>query len=230
MLRVALVLAVVLVVSGCSPRTAFQRLTGYGSGADPSVTLKSAEARWLLIKNPRFGSVASEPEYVWVEEDKVPFSFKGMFSQRAVIASPEIVAQYGPPPGGGKISARQGVPYQATVASSAVQGTTPSAAEAPKAISAPAPSQKRGLVVWTDTTRIAIDLTARDGVRPGMVVSLRRDRIPIVHPITGEVLGDVDEEIATARVTELKEKFSVAEIQTVVPGSQIQVKDRVVLK
>ena len=34
--------------------------------------LKSAESRWLLVKNPRYGDVASEPEYIWVEEDKVP--------------------------------------------------------------------------------------------------------------------------------------------------------------
>ena len=81
-----------------------------------------------------------------------------------------------------------------------------------------------------DTTRIVIDLTAADGVRAGTVMSLRRDRIPIVHPVTGEVLGELDEEVGTARVTELRERFSVAEIQSVAPGSNIQVKDRVVPK
>ena len=153
-----------------------------------------------------------------------------MFNKRGVIATPEVVAQYGAPPGGGKISARQGVPYQATAAQQ--PRSTPSVvSEALKAVSAPpAALPKRGYVVWADTTRIAIDLIASDGVRTGMVVSLRRDRIPIIHPITGEVLGELDEEIATARVTEIKEKFSVAEVQTVAPGSQIQVKDRVVLK
>jgi hypothetical protein len=84
--------------------------------------------------------------------------------------------------------------------------------------------------VYVDTTRIVIDLTAADGLRPGTVVSLRRDRIPLVHPVTGEVLGELDEEIGTARVTELREKFALAEIQSVVPGSQIRVKDRVVPK
>src|SRR5207249_5058642 len=39
----------------------------------------------------------------------------------------------------------------------------------------------RGMVVYADTTRIVIDLTAADGVRPGAIVSLRRDKIPIVH-------------------------------------------------
>lgn len=224
----ASMLAVVVVLAGCS---SVRQLTGYGPAADPSIALKSAETRWLLVKNPRFGDVASEPEFIWVEEDKVPFSFKGMLSRRAVIAPPEVVAHYGSPPGGGKISAQQGVPYQATIAGPTTSAATSGAPGAPKAISAPpVEPPKRGYVVWADTTRVAIDLTARDGVKPGMVVSLRRDRIPIVHPITGEVLGDLDDEIATARVTEIKDKFSVAEIQTLAPGSHIQVKDRVVLK
>jgi hypothetical protein len=44
------------------------------------------------------------------------------------------------------------------------------------------------------------------------------------------VLGELDEEVGTARVTELRDRFSVAEIQSLSPGSQIQVKDRVVPK
>jgi hypothetical protein len=76
---------------------------------------------------------------------------------------------------------------------------------------------------------VVIDLTAKDGARPGATVSVRRDRIPIVHPITGEVLGELDEEVATGRVTEVREKFSVVEIQHLPPGSEVRVKDRVVL-
>ena len=85
-------------------------------------------------------------------------------------------------------------------------------------------------MVYVDTTRIVLDLNANDGLKVGSVVSLRRDRIPIVHPVTGELLGELDEEVGTARIVELREKFSVAEIQSVSPGSQIQVKDRVVQK
>jgi hypothetical protein len=51
-----------------------------------------------------------------------------------------------------------------------------------------------------------------------------------VHPVTGEMLGELDEEVATARVTETREKFSVADVQTVATGAKIQVKDRVVPK
>jgi hypothetical protein len=233
-------LVVLLVASGCST---VRSVLGIASPGEPTINLKSAETRWLLIKNPRFGDVRSEPEYVWVEEDKLPTTLTTLVrGKSAIIAPPEIVAKYGPPPGGGKISPRQGVPYQTTEtarsapadarsAGSAAAPAPPATKPAAAAPVVPAPEPpKRGLVVHVDTTRIVVDLTASDGLRPGAVLSLRRDRIPIVHPVTGEVLGELDDEVATARVIELRDKFSVAEIQTVAPGSEIQVRDRVLLK
>jgi hypothetical protein len=237
--RLALLAVAAVTAFGCSTA---KSVIGVPNTGDPSVTIKSAETKWLLIKNPRFGDVPSEPEYVWVEEDKTPITFGTvMFGKGSIIASPEIVARYGSPPGGGKISPRQGMPTQTPAAASAP--AQPPAA-APKGAPAPAtaaatPAQtngkapegpKRGFVVYVDTTRIVIDLTAVDGIRAGTLVSLRRDAIPLVHPVTGEVLGELDEEVGTARVTEMRERFSVADVQTVAPGARIQVKDRVVPK
>lgn len=233
MQRVAWLLAVLLVVSGCAT---VRQIMGFAAVGEPSVNIKSAETRWLLIKNPRYGDVRSEPEYVWVEEDKVPTTLTTLLrGKSAIIAAPEIVANYGTPPGGGKISPRQGVPYQTTAEQTRVdrggRGTAGSdTARATGGGAVAAEPVKRGFVVYVDTTRIVIDLTSADGLKPGSVVSLRRDRVPIVHPVTGEVLGELDEEVATARVTELRERFSVAEVQTVAAGSQILVRDRVVLK
>jgi hypothetical protein len=237
-----LALAVALAASGCNT---IRHIAGLPQQQDPS-GLKSAEARWLLIRNPRFGDVPSEPEYIWVEEDKVPTTLTTLIrGKRAIIAAPEIVAKYGPPPGGGRISPRQGVPYQTgqpavraeagapaertSRLASAVVGATTTNGTSRVAVPA-TPEVQRGLVLYVDTTRVVIDLTAADGVKPGTVLSLRRDRIPIVHPVTGEVLGELDDEVGTARVTETREKFSVAEIQTLAPGGQIQIRDRVVLK
>jgi hypothetical protein len=230
---VAVVVALSVALGGCtSVGNTFRALAGVPSPGEPSA-LGSAERRWLLIKNPRFGSVPSEPEYIWVEDDKIPTTLATVFrGKRAIIARPEVVAKYGPPPGGGRISPRQGVPEPASTAAptTAAPGTSPApAATAGEAAPAP-PEAKRGWVVYVDTTRIVLDLTALDGVQAGALVSLRRDRIPIVHPITGEVLGELDEEVGTARITEIRNKFSVAEIQSVAPGTQIQVRDRVVVK
>ena len=237
--RIALLAVIAVTAFGCSTA---KQVIGVPNAGDPSVAIKSAETKWLLIRNPRFGDVPSEPEYVWVEEDKTPVTLSTVvFGKGSIIAPPEIVARYGAPPGGGKISARQGMPAQTPVATPAPAAAA--SAPAAKGASASAPTQpqptngkapegpKRGFVVYVDTTRIVIDLTAADGIRPGTLVSLRRaDVIPLVHPVTGEVLGNLDEEIGTARVTEMRERFSVADVQTVAPGARIQVKDRVVPK
>ena len=215
-----------------------KKLLGVVEHGEPSVVIKSAETRWLLIKNPRYGDVPSEPEYVWVEEDKVPTTMTTLLrGKSAIIATPEVVAKYGTPPGGGKISPRQGTIYQTTEvrpeprSSAAAASSRATAAATPVAVPAAKPEPpKRGFVVYVDTTRIVIDLTNADGLQPGSLVSLRRDRIPIVHPVTGELLGELDEEVATARVTEIRDRFSVAEVQNVAPGSQIQVRDRVIPK
>ncbi|MBI2217156.1 MAG: hypothetical protein HYU51_07660 [Candidatus Rokubacteria bacterium] len=220
-----------VVLGGCGT---VRNILGVPSPGDPSVAIRAAEARWLLVKNPRFGNVPSEPEYIWVEEDKRPWTTQWGIPQRAAMAPPEVVARYGPPPGGGKVSPRQGMPYQAGADAPrpvSAPGTAAPATAAATGTAAPvSDGPKRGFVVWADTSRIVIDLTTQDGLRPGSIVSLRRDRIPIIHPITGERLGELDEEVATARVTETREKFSVAEIQTVAPGAQVQVRDRVVPK
>jgi len=227
-----------LLLSGCST---MRNILGMPSVGDPSLNQRSAETRWLLVQNPRFGDVPSEPEYIWVEEDKVPTTFKTILrGAKSIIAPPEIVAKYGSPPGGGKISPRQGMVTSTVAEPARAEKSSRAGAAATPVTTAPAAkngvpvvgeeSPRRGYVVYVDTSRIVIDLTSGDGIRPGSMVSLRRDRIPVVHPVTGEVLGTLDEEVATARVTETRDRFSVAEIQNVTPGSEIHVKDRVVPK
>ncbi len=134
---------VVVTGAGCSKATSTMRsLAGLDPKDDPSVTLK---------------------RYIWVEEDKVPLTVKTLvFGKGSIIAPPEIVAKYSSPPGGGKISPRQGGPYQ-------VAGSQPRASASPPAgpAAAPAPTVLQGYVVFVDTTRIVIDLTGRDGIRPG---------------------------------------------------------------
>jgi hypothetical protein len=158
-----------------------------------------------------------------------------MFGESTLIASPEVVSKYGPPPGGGRISPRQGgaykvenvVPTVSTSRSAAVVSNTSRTDAATGIATQPA---TRGYVVFVDTSRVVIDLAAPDGVKLGTTVSVRRDKIAIVHPITGELLGELDEEVATGRVVEVRDKFSVVEVQKAAAGAQVQVKDRVVLR
>ncbi len=226
----ATILVASVLVSGCGGVT-LKELLGFPADPTPTQPGRSAARPWALIKNPAFGSRPSEPEYIWVEEDKIPttvgtiLSFSG---KQSLVASPEIVAKYGSPPGGGKVSSLHGGPFasnsSSAVAKQTVKGEPKSA---PPVLPAPPPT--RGYVVYVDTTRVVIDLTAQDGLKPGSMVSLRRPKIPIIHPVTGEFLGELEEEVATARVIEIRERFSVAEIQGSAPGTQIRVKDLVFL-
>ena len=217
---------------GC---VSMRELAGFAPQGDPSVALRPSEPKWLLIKNPRFGEVASEPEYIWVEEDKVPTTMKSLiFGKSSMIAPPEIVAKYGAPPGGGRISPRQGGSYKLENLAPLADARGPVAAASTStrtdAVRGPVPGGKRGYVVFVDTSRIVIDLAAADGVRLGSTVSLRRDKVAIVHPITGELLGELDEEVGSGKVVEIQDKFSVVEVQSLPSGAQVKVKDRVVVR
>jgi hypothetical protein len=204
--------------SGC---VSLREIVGLPAEFAPTVSLR-AEPRWVLVKNPRFGDLPSEPQYIWVEEDKIPLSFRRFISgKRSVLAPPDVVARYGRPPGGGKISPLQG---GLSVADQAPSPSSPRVEPAPTEVAPPT----RGFVVFVDTNRVVIDLTAQDGIQPGSVVSLRRSRAPIVHPVTGEVLGELDMEVARGKVLEVREQFSVVELQSVTPGTQVKVKDRAI--
>jgi hypothetical protein len=223
-----------LLTSGC---VSFREVVGLPAESTPTVTQKRAAQNWVLIKNPRYGDLASEPEYIWVEEEKIPTTFRTLlFGKKSIIAAPEVVAKYGSPPGGGRISPLQGAPYTVPEPGGSApikQPAREARAEAKSRPGTPAPGANgtpRGYVVFVDTTRVVVDLTAKDGLRPGSVVSLRRDKIPIVHPVTGELLGELDEEVGTAKVVEVREKFSVAEIQGIAPGAQIKLKDRAIAR
>jgi hypothetical protein len=231
-LRLLVGLALVsLSLSACGGELpSLKELAGLPKDNDPSVEIKAAEPKWLLIKNPRFGDVASEPEYIWVEEDKIPTTMGTLvFGKTSLIASPEIVAKYGSPPGGGRISPRQ---KMAVSVDPTPPPPKPGAPVKPGTQAATAPSLPldRGFVVFVDTSRVVIDLNSKDGIKPGAQVSVRRDKIAIVHPVTGELLGELDEEVATGRVTEVKDKFSVVELSSVTNGNQVKIKDRVVVR
>jgi len=227
--RAILLALAALVLGGCGT---YQAAKGFVTGEPARVAPPPArETRWVLIKNPRFGATMAEPEYIWVEEDKIPTSLNTfLFGKKAVLAPQDLVAKYGPPPGNGKISPLQGGPPRVA---RAVASARPGAPRPPLADLGEPPVQEvtpRGYIVHVDGRRIVVDLTSLDGLRPGSILSLRREAIPITHPVTGERLGELDEEIGTARVIELREKFSVAELQEVRPGFELRVKDQVVVK
>jgi Flagellar assembly protein T, C-terminal domain len=229
--RVSTVLLLVL-IAGCSP-------------AVPGPTI-GAPKRWVLVSNPRYDAQGSEREYTWVDEDDIPTTLTtALFGKKMVIAPPYEVPRYAPPPGNGVISPLQGGIYaQETAEPGAVAPAAPTARPAEpvasavsRASGAPAPAAPgpptpgvtpRGYVVYVDSPRVIIDLNVQHGLKVGDLVQIRREKTPLVHPVSGAYLGELDEEIATAQVIEVREKFAVVVIKELAAGAQVRVKDRVV--
>ncbi len=70
---------------------------------------------------------------------------------------------------------------------------------------------RQGYVVDRIDGRVILDL-GRGKVRVGEVFKVLKEGREIVHPVTGEVLGSVEEEVGKVRVSEVEDKFSIAEI------------------
>ena len=193
-----------------------------------SATPEQDQIAWVLIKNPYSSDEKSteEPEYVWVKDEDIPATLNTLlFGKKSILAPPEVVTAYGPPPEGGRQSPLQSGPPRASRRAAIEQPVdrTPEQPVSPE-------TSAKGYVVYIEKRRIVVDLTSADGLQQGSILILRRGGIALVHPMTGEKLGELDEEIGTARVVEIRERFSIAEILEVRSGYELQVKDRAGLK
>ena len=100
----------------------------------------------------------SEPEYIWVEEDKMPTSMRTLvLGKSSILAPPEIVAKYGPPPGGGQVSPRHRLPQNVAAAADApppsaagrVAGASATSSATAKAVAAS--PRRASFSTWTPT-------------------------------------------------------------------------------
>jgi len=61
--------------------------------------------------------------------------------------------------------------------------------------------------------RLTLALSKKDGLMPGMVLTLWRDGKDILHPVTGAVIGRAEEEVGTAEVTSVADTSSTAVVK-----------------
>ncbi len=243
---IALLVVTLGLLSGCAASDTLRSIAGVPPPEPPG--RPAGETRWVLIQNPRFGATTSEPEHVWVEEDRIPGTLTtAIFGRNAVLAPQHLVPRYAPPPENGQISPLQGGPPLASRAETIpVAGSrallrpergpaegTPLPASPPQvAVRTPGTPEAplRGYVIHVQAGLVVVDLTSADGVKKGSVLTLYRERVPLTHPVTGQYLGEMGgEEIGTAKVVEVRQRFSVAELQRTRPGLEPKVKDRVVV-
>jgi hypothetical protein len=71
----------------------------------------------------------------------------------------------------------------------------------------------QGEVKGVQGDRLTLTLSTKDGLMPGMVLTLWRDGKEILHPVTGAVIGRVEDEVGTAEVTSVADTSSTAVVK-----------------
>lgn len=77
---------------------------------------------------------------------------------------------------------------------------------------ASAQTADKGYVVRVDSDTVWLDLTAADGAAVGRAFEVYTEGAELKHPVTGAVLGRVQDEVARGVVKDLDEKFSTGAI------------------
>src|SRR3970282_1538494 len=71
----------------------------------------------------------------------------------------------------------------------------------------------RGLIVSVEPQgKVVVDLTAKDGIYPGLEMEVFRQGEPFKHPVSGEVMGRMDKTVASLRVVDVQDRFSVGQL------------------
>ena len=85
----------------------------------------------------------------------------------------------------------------------------------------------QGEVVEVQGEQLYLSLGARDQVFEGMRLNVFREGEELISPSTGEVLGRLEEDLGTVRVTQVSETYAVAMLTDAVGGAAVQAGDKV---
>jgi len=88
-------------------------------------------------------------------------------------------------------------------------------------------AERTGLVVHIDSDDVMINLGARNGVRPGDIFEVVRQREVIRDPETNEILKVIEDKIGTLTVRTVEEKVSVGRVDLAAPDALVKIKDQV---
>ena len=69
------------------------------------------------------------------------------------------------------------------------------------------------VAVNTDEDTVTFDLGYDDGVKEGDIYTIYTETEPIVHPVTGEILGVDEKYVGTVKVEEVRNNLSIAKIK-----------------
>src|ERR671936_2198918 len=102
------------------------------------------------------------------------------------------------------------------------------ARQTPTASSAPLPAivnqivalfpRVAGDVIEVQATTVTLSVGKRDGVVPGMELSLFREGRELRHPKTGEVLGKTEKTLGRLRIEQVAEAYAIGRVE---PGTDV---------
>lgn len=220
---------------------------GFGTGEDDQkekaeVIDRPDPDEYILVRNPRYslgggaGISPPESEYIWVKRKDAPFdinaTIRGKKVQEADQKEEARFASTRPPE-----AAKAPRPDERFFLPPEQLKQAPKAQPDPtrQAVARRPPDPSvllkpvYGYVVLVRGKRIYTDLTDESGVAVGNTVIIFREGEELKHPVTGAPLGRADDEIGRARIVELEEKTSVAELTSLKEGEEIRPKDKVKL-
>ena len=97
------------------------------------------------------------------------------------------------------------------------------AEEAPDAAGA----RRQHYVISVKGKEVTIDAGRRDGVTPGAVLDVFRSVEPVVHPVTGEVMGEAPIVVGAIKIARASEKYAIARVVKWEPKARIRMLDRI---
>jgi hypothetical protein len=241
----AVVACLSLFLGACSE---VKHALGFGTGEEDQkdkveVIDRPDQNEYILVKNPRYspaggpGQGPPEAEYMWVKRKDAPFDVNAFVrgkkvneagsKEEALYASMKPPEAVKPP----RPDERFFIPPD-QLKQPPPQKAQPEPARQPVA-RRPDPATLLypvyGYVVYVKGKQVYTDLTEASAVVPGNTVIIFREGEELKHPVTGAPLGRADEEVGRARIVEVGEKTSVAEITSVKEGEEVRPKDKVKL-
>lgn len=86
-----------------------------------------------------------------------------------------------------------------------------------------------GYVISVQGEKVTVDLGHKNGIKKGMKCHVYREGAPIVHPVTGEVLGKNIDELCEVQITDVFDAYALATITKPKSGTPA-IRDKVITK
>src|SRR6476646_2377021 len=85
-----------------------------------------------------------------------------------------------------------------------------------------------GYIVKVDGKKVFLDLLGGNGAAPGKEFTVFTEGDRLKHPVTGADMGPVEKTIASGRIVEVHDKYSLGELSAdaaVAPGQKVRLAD-----